>query len=81
MLVEVYIANRRKVVELRVLITRGFQFGLSFPQLAVLNLQFNLMHLQIVNQAPQLRFSVSFFLSDRRPGADAPSRKFCELSP
>ena len=81
MLVEVEIANWRKIVELRIAIARSFQFSVRFLQLPILHLKFDLMHLQIMNQPPQLRFVLKFLAATARFAPHAPSRKRFELSP
>ncbi len=44
------VAHRRKIVKIKIPCPRGFEFALRPPQLLVLHLQFELMHLQFVEQ-------------------------------
>jgi hypothetical protein len=57
--------QRGEVVEIRVAVARFFQKLLSFPQLAVLHLQLNLMNPEVVQQLPRSIRAV--LLLERRP--------------
>src|SRR6266404_2180402 len=56
-LIDVHVADGRKVVQISVKISRKLEFSLNAAQFAVLHLQLDLVNLQFVNEPLQLKFA------------------------
>ena len=67
MLAEGDIAYRGQIVQVEILLPRGFQFFPRLPQLLVLHLQLDLMHLQLMKQTKGI-FRRHRPMGFRRPG-------------